>query len=168
MKRRTLFVAVGLVGCVFALCGLVTLHAETTPGESKAALAQRPLARLFRANLGRAMTLKAELNITPEQRTQIGEIVKPHKPEMVNLAKTLAAKRRALRDAASAQPVEEAKIRAAATDLTSAIADSAVLRAKIRAEVMKVLTSDQIAIIEKSRAESDASVDKVLQEIQVP
>ena len=158
-----------VIGLVLALVGGVAIWALAQTGEEKAssvaaqALRERPLARLFLANLGRLMTLRAELDLSSEQKAEIKQILQSHRSEIVALAKVAVEKKRALRSTMVAEPTDEAAIRAAARDLSGVIGDACVLGSKVRGEVKKVLTSDQIALIEKFRAESDASVDKALQ-----
>jgi Spy/CpxP family protein refolding chaperone len=115
--------------------------------------------------LGRMMTLRAELGVTGEQRTEIRKIVESHRSEIAAVAKPIVEKRRALREAALAANSDEAAIRAAANDFGKAIGDAAVLAAKVKPEVFKVLTPEQRKKVTEFRAESDSAVDRFMHEM---
>ena len=83
------------------------------------------------------------LDLSADQKTQIKTILKSHAAEIQAQLTAGAAARRSLHGAISAQPVDEAAIRAAAEAAGRVHADGAVLFARIRAEVLPVLTPDQ-------------------------
>jgi protein CpxP len=87
--------------------------------------------------------LSRALDLSDDQKAQVKTILKSHAAEIeAQMAKSSAA-RHALHDAVVAQPFDEATIRARAADVGQAQADGAVLFAKIRAEVVPLLTDDQ-------------------------
>jgi len=87
--------------------------------------------------------LSRALDLTDGQKAQVKSILKSHAAEIeAQMAKSSAA-RHALHDAVNAQPFDEAAIRARAADVGQAQADAAVLFAKIRTEVVPLLTDDQ-------------------------
>ena len=83
------------------------------------------------------------LDLSADQKAQVKTILKSHAAEIQTQMTAGATARRALHDAIKAQPVDEAAIRAAAQEAGRVHADGAVLFAKIRAEVLPVLTADQ-------------------------
>jgi len=87
--------------------------------------------------------LSRALDLSDDQKAQVKSILKNHASEIeAQMAKSSTA-RHALHDAVNAQPFDEATIRARAADVGQAQADGAVLFAKIRAEVVPLLTDDQ-------------------------
>ena len=125
----------------------------------------RPRRMLVSGQFGRLLTLRSELGMTTEQRTQIREIVKSHRQELATVLKPVANKRRALRDATLAENANEAAILAAADELGKAIGDAAVVGSKIKAEVHTVLTPEQREKITQFRQQSETAVDKFLAEM---
>jgi Spy/CpxP family protein refolding chaperone len=87
--------------------------------------------------------LSKALDLSDDQKAQVKSILKNHAAEIdAQMARSSAA-RHALHDAVVAQPFDEATIRARAADVGQAQADGAVLFAKVRAEVVPLLTDDQ-------------------------
>jgi Spy/CpxP family protein refolding chaperone len=87
--------------------------------------------------------LARTLDLTADQRGQIKAILRSHAAEIEAQMTAGAAARRALHDAIKTQPVDESSIRARAAEDGSARANGAVLFARIRAEVLPILTADQ-------------------------
>lgn len=127
-----------------------------------------PLRLLVSGQFGRLLTLRSELGITTEQRTQIRGIVKGHRQEIAAALRPVADKRRALRDATLAENANKATIRAAADELGKAIGEAAVVGSKIKVELREVLTSEQREKITQFRQQSETSVDKFLAEMADP
>lgn len=125
----------------------------------------RPLRLFLQGQMGRMMTLRSELDVTDEQRDAIKKIVVSHRSEIVAVAKPIVEKRRVLRDATLAKDSSDEAIRTAANDLGKSIGDAAVLASKVKGEVGKVLTPDQMLKIDSFRQESDVSVDSFLEKI---
>jgi Spy/CpxP family protein refolding chaperone len=155
MGRRTI-ASLGVVG--LALCGLGAA-AASPHGEE----AMRPLRSFIQGQIGRLMTLRSELDVTAEQRDAIRKIVENHRSEIVAVAKPIVEKKRALRDATLAKEPSDTAIRSAANDLGKAIGDAAVLASKVKGEVAKVLTPEQIQKVEAFRDQSDSAVDGLIQ-----
>lgn len=160
MGRRTI-VSLGLVG--LALCGLGA--AAAAPHSLGGDEALRPLRSFIQGQVGRLMTLRSELDVTAEQRDAIRKIVESHRSEIVDVAKPIVEKRRVLRDATLAKEPHESAIRTAANDLGKAIGDAAVLASKVKGEVAKVLTPEQMQKVESFRQTSDSAVDGFIQKI---
>jgi protein CpxP len=85
------------------------------------------------------------LNLTDAQRDQVKSIVDSHREETRALLERERPAREALEQAIAAEPVNEATILARNSELAAVQADLAVLRARVRAEVMQVLTPEQRA-----------------------
>ncbi len=124
-----------------------------------------PVANFIRAQVGRFITLRAELDLTDAQRAQLADIVKSHKSEIVAAVKPVIAKRRALNDAVLAETTDEKAIRAAADDLGHSVGDFAVLAAKIKQEAAAVLTPDQKEKLADFRGRVEKSVDEMMEKI---
>jgi Spy/CpxP family protein refolding chaperone len=87
--------------------------------------------------------LARTLDLTADQRAQIKAILRSHAAEIEAQMTAGAAARRALHEAIKAQPVDEPSIRARAAEDGIVHANGAVLFARIRAEVLPLLTADQ-------------------------
>jgi Spy/CpxP family protein refolding chaperone len=150
---RRIMVLVALVGFAVAVLGVQARAAQ--PGnENKRQefMEHHPLAKWYMDNL-------EKLNLSPEQKQQIQGIFKTNRPAMEAAVKNLREKRHALHEAVTAQTPDDAAIRAAATALGTAIGDGAVLRAKIRQEVLAVLTPDQVKQLQANAAEMEKKFD---------
>ena len=84
-----------------------------------------------------------QLGLSAEQQTRIRGILESHADEILAQRKAGMERRRALRAATLAQPLDEAAIRQRARELSEVRADGAVLFARIRAEVWPILTAEQ-------------------------
>lgn len=105
------------------------------------------------------MEKRAEaLGLTPGQREQIGAIYRENLAVTKPLMETLVAERRALRDAMTAQPVNEAAIRAQSEKVGSASSELNVQRARVMARVREVLTPEQA---EKAKAMREKRAERV-------
>ena len=124
-----------------------------------------PLIRLIWGNIGRRITLNAELNLTDEQRAEIRAIVQKYRKDLRPATQKIFDAKRALRKAILAEPLNEAAIQKASQDLGKAIGDASVLLSKLVAEVRPVLTPEQIETIRKFSRERDNAVDRWLEEM---
>lgn len=95
--------------------------------------------------MGRLGIAAGQLDLTDAQRQQIRGIVENHRQEMQQLGERTRTARQALRQATETEPFNENAVRTASAGLSEVMADGAVLRAKVRAEVMQVLTPEQRA-----------------------
>ena len=152
---------------VGALAGMIGLAAAGTPafmGKGPGCLAKTPLGKMISGNLGRLMVLRAEINLTDEQREKIKGVVAAHKTEILAEAKTVAERRRALRGAVLSEKPDEAAIRKAADDLGREIGNAAVLAAKIKGEVAPTLTAEQKDLVKKCIADCEKAADRFFEE----
>ncbi len=170
MSRRKLWIAVGVVSVLGAgvVTGVVGMQAALGAAEQAvspklpAFMAERPLGRMLTGGLQRLRQLHDELDVTPEQREQIKAVLQAHRGEIVEVAREIRDEHRELRSVVEAEGVDEAAIRQAAAELGEALGDAAVLHAKIRGEVVTVLTPEQVAKLEACRREFDDHIDRAL------
>jgi len=123
---------------------------------------KHPLLECFRDGLAKLRALKGQLSLTPEQKARIGAALRGRKAEVVALVKRVHDARRALQNAVRTEPVNEQTIRQAAGKVGDAVADGAVLWARVRAEVLAILTPEQRAKVEAVRKDIETSVDKAV------
>jgi len=153
-----------LAAILAGLLGVGTAMASPARGAQRRA-PQTPMGRLAMANAGRAMTLRAELNLTEEQREEIKAIIEKRRPEMQPVVRKVVDKKRALREAVLAETPDERAIRRAADELGKAAGEVSVLASRIAGEIRPILTPEQIEKLEKFSEERDSSVDRWLDEI---
>ena len=84
-----------------------------------------------------------ELDLTDAQREQIRTIQQSHRDEVQAVAERSRTAQRAIDQASHGTSVDEAAIRTQSAALATAIADGAILRAKVNAEIFNVLTAEQ-------------------------
>jgi protein CpxP len=93
------------------------------------------------------------IDLTDAQRQQMRSIMESHKAEFDQVRTKLREAHAAMAAASSGQPVDEAAIRASSTALAAALADEAILNAKVRAEVFGILTAEQQQTLQERQAE---------------
>lgn len=149
MKRKA-FVAASLA-VVVGIAGVAKLRAAPAGGEGRGA---------------RLMQLRDDLGITPEQKKQLRELLVAHRQEIAAVARPIVEHRRALQEAATAEPVDEAAVRAAADQIGKDLGDAALLAGKLRKEVAQVLTPEQLKTIGGFGDEIDARIDAFLDRLE--
>ncbi len=155
LRRKSL---VGLVAGV-ALAAVVTV-AVAAEGDASRGLKGSPLGRLISGCIGRMMVLRSELNLSDQQREEIGKILKSHRQEIVKQAEAVWKKRVALREAVLKPGTDEKEIRRAASEMGQEIGDAAVLAAKLRGEIAPVLNDEQRQLVQKRLSENVEAVEK--------
>jgi Spy/CpxP family protein refolding chaperone len=95
------------------------------------------------------------VQLTDTQRDQARSILESHKAEFADLAAKLRTAHAAFAQAVRSGPVDEAAIRERSTAVASAMADEAILRAKVRTEVEALLTPEQQEQLKQRRAEME-------------
>ena len=83
------------------------------------------------------------VELTDAQREQVRSIMQSHRAEFETVGRALGEAHRAFAEATRAGTVDEAAIRNQATAVATAMADEAILRSKVRAEVHALLTPEQ-------------------------
>ena len=150
MTRRSMR-GLASFAAVAAVVGMVmTLHAapqDSTAGQGRPNAGpngDRPRAgrRPDRRSTGMAAN---RLGLTDAQKQQMKSIRQSHREELRALAERLATARTSLRDAMTADSVDEAAIRQRNADFAAVQADIDVARARERADMYQVLTPDQQA-----------------------
>jgi Spy/CpxP family protein refolding chaperone len=167
MRRTWIFgglIALGLLAGGAALKANST-GADSMPGRGAP---RGILGRFVEAHMGRMMTLRAELNLSDEQREAIRSTLMAHKPEIVGAVKPVIAARRTLREAVLAEKPDDSAIRAAADALGKSVGDAAITFAKIKVELAgkAKLTPEQMETIAEFRSGSDSSMDGFVKEAE--
>jgi periplasmic protein CpxP/Spy len=85
------------------------------------------------------------LDLTPEQQTQVKAIWEKEKPSLQPLITQMHQNRAAMSALAASGPFDENKTRALATQNAQAMIEMQVAHARIKSEMMQVLTADQKA-----------------------
>jgi Spy/CpxP family protein refolding chaperone len=91
-------------------------------------------------------------DLSDTQREQVRAILERHEVETQPLWEQHRAAQIALEDSVAASPVDEGTIRQKSAELGSVDAELAVIRARINAEVMTLLTPDQQKELQENRA----------------
>jgi protein CpxP len=94
-----------------------------------------------------------ELDLSDAQKEQIKTITQSHRDEIQKIAERTREANRAIDQASNVETVDEAAIRAQSTALATAIADGAILRARVNAEIFNVLTAEQQQKLKDLRAQ---------------
>jgi protein CpxP len=148
--------AVGAGALALAATFGLTVFAQQGPPEGRPGRPGGPGPRAGAMALGFAL---GQLDLSDAQREQVRAIVQRHREEQRTLATQTRTARRALDQAAEAPTVDEAAIRTAAGTLAEAEAQMALMRARVRAEVLEVLTPEQ-------RAKAEALKGQMRQRMQ--
>jgi protein CpxP len=102
------------------------------------------------------------VQLTDAQREQVRSIMQSHRTELDNTRKALGEAHRAFAAATRSATPDEAAVRTQASAVANAMAEEAILRAKIRAEVHALLTPEQ----QQELKTREANMQKRLQERQ--
>ena len=92
------------------------------------------------------------LNLTDDQRAQLRKIREARQSEFKAAGEKLHAAREGMRALVGADSINEAAIRAKSQEVAAAEAEMAILNARVRAESLQVLTSEQQAKLKELRA----------------
>ncbi|MGC8856426.1 MAG: Spy/CpxP family protein refolding chaperone [Anaerolineae bacterium] len=98
-----------------------------------------------------------ELKLTPEQQEKILSVLKAHRSEFQETFKRLADAHRKLNETIAKDNATEAAVREAHKAVAAAEEDLAVLRAKVRREVMPLLSEEQKAKVQAWMEERGAA-----------
>jgi protein CpxP len=82
--------------------------------------------------------------LSDAQREQVRGIMESHKGEFETAGTKLREAHRAFAEAVRASAIDEATVRTLSAAVGSAMADEAILRARVRAEVHALLTAEQL------------------------
>ena len=103
--------------------------------------------------MGLAPMMLGRLNLTSDQQDRVKQIMDSHKQDQQALAKRAIAAREALESAVTSPSFDETVIRQRAADVAAVDADEAVMRARIYAQVLQILTPDQQAKLKTMQTE---------------
>jgi protein CpxP len=92
-------------------------------------------------------------DLTDAQREQIRALTQQYRESGTAVREQLRQAQEAQRDALAAQPVNEGLVRSTTQPLADAQAEAAIVLARLRADVMALLTPDQLQAIEETQAE---------------
>ena len=102
------------------------------------------------------------IDLTEAQREQVRSIMESHRDQFADLRQKLGAAHRAFAEATRSYAVDEAAIRTQSAAVANAMADEAILRARVRTEVHALLTAEQ----QQQLKDRQAEMQKRLQERQ--
>ena len=91
------------------------------------------------------------LDLTDDQRAQLRKIREARQPEFKAAGEKLGAARQGMRALLDADTINESAIRAKSQEVAAAEAEVAILNARVRAESMQILTSEQQAKLKELR-----------------
>lgn len=92
------------------------------------------------------------LSLTDAQKDQVKAILDAHRNDLQAVGQRMGTARRGMEGAIAADSVDETAIRTRAAEVAAVEADMAVLRARVRAEVVQILTADQLSALKDLRA----------------
>jgi Spy/CpxP family protein refolding chaperone len=105
--------------------------------------------------LGMAGLPLRELGLSDAQQQQVRATMESHRDEHRAAGEKMRTARKALQEAVAADTFNDGAIRAAAEAVGAAEGDIAVLQAKVRAEVVAILTPEQVKKAKELRAEME-------------
>jgi Spy/CpxP family protein refolding chaperone len=124
---------------------------------STAALAQDAAAP---AHNPRALNrIEHRLNITPQQREQARAILQQEQPQLRQMRLSLVAERKEMAAASTGGVFDPAAVHAIALKYADANANAAVERAKLRTELVGILTAEQKEKLQQFRTRMGAELD---------
>jgi Spy/CpxP family protein refolding chaperone len=102
---------------------------------------------------GPAIAGLERVGLTDAQKDQIKTIMQSHQDDMRSLATRERDARQALNNAITADVADEGLIRARSADVAAVEADMAVAQARIRGEILQILTADQQAQLKQFQSQ---------------
>jgi Spy/CpxP family protein refolding chaperone len=108
------------------------------------------------------------LDLTDAQQAQMKDILTKEKPTIRPLVQQLAQGRQQMKQLEQAGTFDEAKVRAAAEQQTQTMTELMVQKARIKSELMSVLTPEQKDKMAKFEARRQARFQKQFQQNQAP
>ena len=101
-----------------------------------------------------------QLDLTDAQREAVRGVMEASRSELKAIRERSAPLRAALRDATTAEVVDEALVRHYTAQLADVQADMAIASAKVRAEIFQLLTPEQQAKVQELRAERERRMEE--------
>ena len=113
---------------------------------------------------GRMLGIRADyLDLTDAQRTQIKDILTKERPTIRPLMQQLMQSHQQMRQLESAATFDETKIRTLATEQSQTMTELLVQKARIKSELLQVLTPDQKTKMAAFEARQEARLQRRLQ-----
>jgi Spy/CpxP family protein refolding chaperone len=155
-QRRIRWMTTAAVGLAMTLAGAAVIVAQDTPNQG------RPSARGGGPGVGRGGPLGGGPmgqngfmplvpNLTDAQGVQMKSIAERHRAQVEPLMEQLRTARLSLEDAIVTSPVDDATIRLRSAEVANAEADLAVARAHAYADVVAILTPEQVKQLQTRR-----------------
>jgi Spy/CpxP family protein refolding chaperone len=138
MNRRSL--AAAMIGAMVLTGAAVTITAQPPQGGPGTGRAGR-MAPGGPGGFG--LHGLRELDLSDTQKEQITTITQSHRDEIRQAGERVREAQRALDTSTESGTVNEADIRSKSTALAAALAEGAIVRAKVNAEILGVLTAEQ-------------------------
>lgn len=107
----------------------------------------------------------ATLGLSEEQKAQIKEILKAHKPAIQPMRKQFIMERRALRDLIQSGPGNESAIKDQVGKVSAIAAEMAVQRAQVYGEVRTILTQEQVEKFMDLQKARDLRMDEFISRV---
>jgi protein CpxP len=101
-----------------------------------------------------------QLNLTADQHAQVKAIWEKEKPSMQPLMEQMRQNHAAMKTLAASGPFDEAKTRALATQNAQTMVELQVAHARIKAEIVQILTPEQKAKMAEIEASHQARMSK--------
>jgi protein CpxP len=101
-----------------------------------------------------------QLDLTSDQQTQVKAIFAKEKPTMEPLMEQMRQNHNAMSALEAAGPFDEAKTRVLATQNAQTMVELQVEHARIKSEIMQILTADQKAKLAQIEADREARMGK--------
>jgi len=101
-----------------------------------------------------------QLDLTADQHTQVKAIFEKEKPALQPLMQQMRQNHASMRTLEASGPFDEAKTRALATQNSQTMIELEVEHARIKSEIMQILTADQKAKLAQIQANHAARMSK--------
>ena len=157
--RRIVLSAV-IVGTGVLALASVPAVAKWEEGER----AHAPLRQFFFGRMERMRDLRADLDITSEQREEIKQVLMGHRTEIASTMKALRGAKVQLRDLVLSESSKESEIRAASKAMGVEIGNAAVLASELREEISPILTDEQHEMIDQFIASNDRAAGEFMKQ----
>jgi protein CpxP len=104
--------------------------------------------------------LLKQLDLSADQKTQVKAIWEKEKPAMQPLMQQMHQAHQAMKTLETSGPFDEAKTRALATQNSQTMIELEVAHARIKSEIMQILTADQKAKLAQIEANHESHMGK--------
>jgi Spy/CpxP family protein refolding chaperone len=106
------------------------------------------------------------INLDESQRARVRELMSQQTEQFRTLSQKIREARRGLAEATTAETLNEALVRERSAAVSVAQADLAVARAKMRAQLLAVLTPEQQAVVKERQARMKEQLQRQRQQLQ--